>query len=189
MGVFPFFKIAQMAPNCSKRHIWKSAMHAKNLNSFNIQSSVNQFFSKPVSSSHKPNVTRFLPLLNYEGNVLVLKNFFEGVGVFSILRGEFIWGTYQNRLWRGDSTSKTWIVDLLFPFHNLERVCTCFILYVLSCFCITISEHQVSKIWTWPKSNVCTEFFPILWLWWLFDIMFNLMYLVHGDFCMSYTLL
>ena len=159
MGVFPFFKIAQMAPNCSKRHIWKSAMHAKNLNSFNIQSSVNQFFSKPVSSSHKPNVTRFLPLLNYEGNVLVLKNFFEGFGVFSILRGEFIWGTYQNRLWRGDSTSKTWIVDLLFPFLNLERVCTCFILYVLSCFCITISEHQVSKFEHGQKVMYVQNFF------------------------------
>ena len=51
--------------------------------------------------------------------------------------GGSIWGTCQNRLWRGDLTLKNWIVYLFLIFLNLPKLYSYIILAVLSYACTT----------------------------------------------------
>ena len=61
------------------------------------------------------------------------KNFLRGVEWV----GGSIWGTCQNRLWRGDLTLKNWIVYLFLIFLNLPKLYSYIILAVLSYACTT----------------------------------------------------
>ena len=99
--------------------------------------------------------------------LLVLKTILSGLEFFLISMGE---SPYEGSQLGRESTIKNWIVYLFLYFFNSARWYSCIKLIVLSYVLVIMQKHCVSKIRTWQNNDLFTEFFLILWVWWLFDL-------------------